>query len=1219
MDNEHSSPVYKYLQHSLSNPSPLSSHNHPTCAYPSMTHFIVTFLDSMRLYTLFPRGSDCRRSAPPPVRPILSSISAFLRPPARPACVPRLGCSSFCNVLHLICAVVPSPLQSRLVHRCASDPPGSTLVLFYVAPATAAALAALPPSRPCRPPALAALPPALAALPPAQTLLHPLWGLKHVSRARNPYIDDRAQDASDDEPSDAPPPFHRQRTPLFLPGSRGPTLYSGPGDFSCASTSVPADAFAAPPSFQDARQHTPLFLLGSRGPMPYSGPSDFSRASTSTPAEARESPPRPVPPGVAQFLDLHASDSDDDDNAEVPFIMTQQDLDFIDDDTAYPESMPPLPKHNLEHRELSDLAERAAHYKRQSASYRQSTAMELDDSVELSEAVQDLAQHPGLRPAIEEAITFVMPKPAASAVPPLPSQVHETETAGQMLHRLKQLVPPASSSDVVQNGTWIRYRYKKAAPQLAFAFSLQRVLVQLPPETGDALLPRRDDESSDNADNAEVDVVGRLSDTRPRFQAIVPRKPLRQAAYPRVYPTIEEVAPFFGVYEQFGNARFVGPAFSLQAGDRVIVSEGQRAGDHFYILKVHDFLADTTNKDRYIPLERVPKETAVDQNLVVRMAKLHMRAEPTKENPGFWHPLHQLRRHVLYPSALPQILDRVQITGLHPSLDQGVAWIMDVQDIGDHRQRVKVQRQNETLDVELDRLRRDFRLGDQLLVARSEHKLRKGFVTALLDCGVLELFDGSQPEWSQWTDAHPDTDSGGEFGMAHTFQVRSADVDFRPFNDDGNDSAMFAVHEFAGQYTARSEVTHLSIPRPPNKAPSILLTKAEDASAIWADKDARAVASDFAGYGLAGKFKQLDEEQSQRLLQIASFQQNDKAKLELVYKVGHRFEGLDVVVVGARIMNPTIENRKGSVFKGKRGRVIGDYDTAKRVARLRAQDLALRKNLRADTCGIMVSIRGADNRVFQIEVDKLIHAGTRLPLAQAVYLPNSLLKRTPEMASEKTSTKRLRTPSPEPLASSDSAWGSPLVAWQPVVVLSLAGEDTGAWLCTAAVVRKHVNVEILGVSALPRKNKMKTSDSLRELEGKRGIMLLGEQVAEKELDKSKINLYRVGGATGLPRKIPGKCIKLLRVGDDGRSIVEVAQRILVLGPDVEGDKWKVGRYAETDLLMLHTHGDGVVGVRFYPERVGNAVETGFYHVLQLCRSTNQDIDSPDHPFPRSAF
>ncbi|KAJ7635442.1 hypothetical protein B0H17DRAFT_1217284 [Mycena rosella] len=101
MDNEHSSPVYKYLQHSLSNPSPLSSHNHPTCAYPSTTHFIVTFLDSMHLYTLFPCGSDCRRSAPPSVQPILSSISAFLRPPARPACVPRLGCSSFCNALHL--------------------------------------------------------------------------------------------------------------------------------------------------------------------------------------------------------------------------------------------------------------------------------------------------------------------------------------------------------------------------------------------------------------------------------------------------------------------------------------------------------------------------------------------------------------------------------------------------------------------------------------------------------------------------------------------------------------------------------------------------------------------------------------------------------------------------------------------------------------------------------------------------------------------------------------------------------------------------------------------------------------------------------------------------------------------------------------------------------------------------------------------------------------
>ncbi|KAJ7601716.1 hypothetical protein B0H17DRAFT_1223021 [Mycena rosella] len=690
-----------------------------------------------------------------------------------------------------------------------------------------------------------------------------------------------------------------ERTLLFFPGSRTPHP-------------TPTQARAAHTLLRDG---TPLFLPGSRNPTPYSGPD--------TPAEARELPPARMegpdtqPTDVAQFLDLHASDSDDDNNEEAPFIMTQQDLDFIDDDTRYPESVLLLSKHTLEQPEVSDLEELAAHYEKEVSSYTQSAAMELNDAVKLSDVAHDLTQHPGLRPAMEEAISFVMPKPVAPALPP-----RAEDTAGQMIHQLKQLVPAASSFDVVQNGTWIHFW----------------------------------------------------------FQIVATGKPLRQAAYPRIYPTIEEVAPFFVVYDQFTNARFVGPAFCLQAGDRVIVTEGQHTGDHFYILKVRDFLADTTAKDRYIPLEDVPKETAIQANLVIQMARLHVRAQATKENPGFWHPPTQLRHHVLYPSALPQILDRVHITGFHPSMDQGVAWIMSIQDIGDHRQLIKVKRENDqTLDVELDALHRDFHLGDHLLVARGEHKSRKGFVTALLDCGVLELFDGSQPQWSEWAERHPDTNSGVHFGIAHTFQVRSADVDFLLFNANGNDSAMLAVNNFVGQYTVTSEVPHSSIPRPVSDAPNVLLTRRENKAAISAEEDTRITVSSLVGHSLAANFQHLDDEQQARNVQIAKLkQQQDQDKIELLNKVGKRYEDLKVLVVGTKVTKATIEGQKGSVFKGKRGRVIGDFDSDACAVRLRAQDLTLCTNVRGDTRGIMARLVLILRGVRLISASTFVH-GDNLP------------------------------------------------------------------------------------------------------------------------------------------------------------------------------------------------------------------------------------------------
>ncbi|KAJ7648903.1 hypothetical protein B0H17DRAFT_1215483 [Mycena rosella] len=346
--------------------------------------------------------------------------------------------------------------------------------------------------------------------------------------------------------------------------------------------------------------------------------------------------------------------------------------------------------------------------------------------------------------------------------------------------------------------------------------------------------------------------------------------------------------------------------------------------------------------------------------------------------------------------------------------------------------------------------------------------------------------------------------------------------------------------------------------------PSLSLTRQEDYEAYYVEQDARNAATatitsvDFTKlHTLVSKLKQLDQERT-----------------ELTERIARCFEGLEVLVVGAQATyGRTVDGYKASVFKGKRGTVIADFDSKERAERLKRQELKRRKNIQGTRGG---SLRR-----------------TRLPLAQARFLPNWLLRRTPQMASV---ARKWLVPRPP------TRPGTPVPQLQPgasgeafggvvgIIAHTLAGEDTGAWLCVTALVRKHVDVMIKGVRAWGGTKDMKNSNKLRKVEGKHSVVLLSEQFPEGELKRTKFRVYRVGGDGGLPQ-----------------------QRVLVLGGDVDNDKSQIGQYAETQPHIQHSHGDGVVTVRFEQGNVR------FYHELSLCRSTNKAIDSPDHSFPASSF
>ncbi|KAJ7652934.1 hypothetical protein B0H17DRAFT_1147272 [Mycena rosella] len=547
---------------------------------------------------------------------------------------------------------------------------------------------------------------------------------------------------------------------------------------------------------------------------------------------------------------------------------------------------------------------------------------EEQDFVPLSDTAQDLARDPELRRAIEHVVCETMPKPA----PTLPPREIAPDSAARTAFRLKRLLP-AASKDAVEIGTWIRFREsRKPKPVLAFTVANNQVLLE-------------------------------------RETVRFPR-PLLKANNPCVFPTIEEVAPFLGAFDEFRAvmtvARFIGPAFALQPGDRAIVlpPAGTLARADVWITQIQDFVHQ--GSDRYTPLRGAP----IEGKDVVWLAHVspHYRGDDAivyrgddalvkGGARGVWHPLNLLKRHVLCPSPTPRILDRVRVTGAHRGMDSGVAWIVQIQDIPEipSGQMIMVKGEDdEMFEIELSKLRREFRLGDEVVVARGDLKSRKGFVTVIHPGAVLEIFDSKE---------------SSEFVVAHTFRVRECDVDFLPFDADTNSATMFALNTGAGQYTVRSEVSHPNVPLPALPAPSLSLTRQEDYEAYYVEQDAQNAATatitsvDFTKpHTLVSKLKQLDQERTELTEHALRFWWSAPK------------QPTDALSTATR--------QASSRANG--GRSSPTLTAKERAERLKRQELKRRKNIRGDTRGIIATVRGNSGAQFQVEIEKLVHAAWRL-------------------------------------------------------------------------------------------------------------------------------------------------------------------------------------------------------------------------------------------------
>ncbi|KAJ7856506.1 hypothetical protein B0H14DRAFT_3864980 [Mycena olivaceomarginata] len=195
--------------------------------------------------------------------------------------------------------------------------------------------------------------------------------------------------------------------------------------------------------------------------------------------------------------------------------------------------------------------------------------------------------------------------------------------------------------------------------------------------------------------------------------------------------------------------------------------------------------------------------------------------------------------------------------------------------------------------------------------------------------------------------------------------------------------------------------------------------------------------------------------------------------------------------------------------------------------------------------------------------------------------------------------ERMRTPPPE--LTSDPPWREP-----PKLI---AGELNGEWLCITGLAKKRVDVKLEGLYTFDHR-KMRTTPTIRALDGRTGYLLLVNPVTKSSLGNEKIKVWAVG-KNSMAHGIPGPCIRPARQTDDGTPITQIVDRVVIIGPDVLGDASKIGFYAQTDPARTHSYGSAPVASLQSELKKDIADEFGG-HIWQFSPKRISQMLSPKH-------
>ncbi|KAJ7105664.1 hypothetical protein C8R44DRAFT_745815 [Mycena epipterygia] len=706
-------------------------------------------------------------------------------------------------------------------------------------------------------------------------------------------------------------------------------------------------------------------------------------------------------------------------------------------------------------------------------------------------------------------------------------------------------------------GGWIQFTTGTNKGRIAFLLSATKILVARTAEGGN--------------DSCEQIELSRTVDSKQAH---------------RVSPSAEQIAPFQkSRHPALRAAPFWGACAALGEGDRVVVVGGEHSGKTGYIVMLRD--VPVVNESGH----RRSAKYAKIQNQYDGMSLIE------KRGPGFFVELGRLKRHLLDHPLPLQPLDRDRVVSglVHRGLlgraieisgDQVQVEIPSPSNDtpGLHKGRIP---ETKCFDINVRYLSRNFECGDLVEVVRGLHENRVGMIVASCTGGGLEIFDGQDTTHNQIEDAT----------YQSMFKVRSADVKFVIFGDQNTPFAS----AYSAEYTQRSDISHPQLPPPPIFTPEQCQYREKQAEHYRSTLDIMGEDPGPCDEPTATKFCTLRSFLLHKLLTytkeptLEEILLQDKSRQERLDKLmrGHRrFEGYKVQAAF-----------KTSHNKGSRGVVKAERNDRKRDARVASLALRNRRPDLNDVKGIVCHVQwDASNKTEDIPIENLVHQFTGLKLDRAQFLPAAILNGTEPW--KPLPRPRSVTPLPDTPPPGEKLWA----ATPPPPEPTLAGEDTGEWLCNEALLNKCLDVVFEGIATFGNRI-MRNSPKWLGLDGKTAVLVLAtsapnRRVYKDSLTTKKVKVFRPGSDTANPLEVPPPTVKPRRTVADGTSIMLVTQRVVIIGPGHFGElPENIGRYAET----CPNPGDAQVYGANYVSVLVEGGDKYLYHTSSLCLAINEAI------------
>lgn len=179
----------------------------------------------------------------------------------------------------------------------------------------------------------------------------------------------------------------------------------------------------------------------------------------------------------------------------------------------------------------------------------------------------------------------------------------------------------------------------------------------------------------------------------------------------------------------------------------------------------------------------------------------------------------------------------------------------------------------------------------------------------------------------------------------------------------------------------------------------------------------------------------------------------------------------------------------------------------------------------------------------------------------------------------------------------------------------------GVWLLDKRLKNKRLDIRIEGLEDSSLFAKL--GKKAQRQEGALGILVL--ESAVRKVDS--LIQVQLGSVHQDYFRLPVECVKPMRsvykpgYVEEHTSIGLTQTRVVIIGPDINGDVSKIGEYAQVDPIIFYFRSGGrrVVKVVFARSAAQEHIETGYYDAGDLCRSLNESIEWQGFPIHKTSF